>query len=104
MYYDTFRNRKGWTPLIPQNVQAYAAIRVDVWMIDAGGEIDFGWFERIIGGEVDSQEEYAARVRAIALFILLVKSPKREGTIRDTTMRRSTYRSHDSSLPVKLYR
>lgn len=53
-YHDTFRDRKGWTPLIPQNVQAYAAVRVDIWVIDAGREIDFWWLERIIGGKVNS--------------------------------------------------
>lgn len=53
MYDDTFGDRKSWTPLVSQNVQAYATVRVDVWMIDAGREIDFGWLEWIIGGKVD---------------------------------------------------
>lgn len=53
MCYDTFGYCQGWTPLIPQDVQAYAAVRVDIWMIDASREIDFWWLEWIIGGKVD---------------------------------------------------
>jgi len=31
-------------------------------MIDASGEVDLGWFEGVVGGEVNSKEENAARV------------------------------------------
>lgn len=51
--HSTFGNRQGRTPLIPQDVQAYAAVRVDIWVIDASREIDFWWLEWIIGGKVD---------------------------------------------------
>lgn len=53
----TFRDREGRTPLITQNIEAYAAVRIDVGMVDSGGEIDFGRFEGVIGGEVYCQEE-----------------------------------------------
>lgn len=49
----TFRDRKCWAPLVTENVQTDAAVRVDVGVVDTGGEVDLRWFERIIGGEVD---------------------------------------------------
>lgn len=48
----TFRNGQSWTPLIAQDVEAYAPIRVDVWVVDAGGKVDFRRLERIVGREV----------------------------------------------------
>ena len=64
-------------PLVLQNVQADVAVGVDVGMVDAavGCEGDFGWFEGVIRGESDAEEEDAASVRAIR-------------------------RSHDGSLPI----
>ena len=32
-------------------------------MVDAGAESDFGWFEGILGGKVDVQEENSSFVR-----------------------------------------
>lgn len=49
----TFRDRKCRTPLITENVQTDAAIRIDVGVVDTGGEVDLRWFERIVGGKVD---------------------------------------------------
>lgn len=48
--------------MIPQDVQTDAAIAVDVWVIDAGGEVDLWGLERVVCGEVDGEEEDAARV------------------------------------------
>ncbi len=65
----TFRDRQRWTPLITQDIQADAAIRVDVWVIDAGGEVDFRRFEWIVGWEVDGKEEDTARVWTLTLTL-----------------------------------
>lgn len=64
----TFGDGQGRTPLVSKNVQANAAIRVDVWVVDAGCEIDLWRLEGVVGREVDGEEEDAARVRAVALF------------------------------------
>jgi len=53
---------QGRAPLISQNVQADATIRVDVWVIDPRGEVDLWWLEWVVCWKVDCQEEYAARV------------------------------------------
>lgn len=39
--------------MVSQNVKANAAIRVDVGMIDTCGEVDLGWLEWVVGGEMD---------------------------------------------------
>jgi len=49
-----FRYCQCWTPLISENVQTDATIRVDVGMIDASSEVDFWGLERIIGREMNS--------------------------------------------------
>lgn len=49
----TFRNCERGAPLVPKNVQAYASVRVDVWVIDSGGEVDFWGLEWIIRREMD---------------------------------------------------
>ena len=46
-------------------------------MVDAGGEVDFWWLERVVGWEVDRQEE-------------------------DATLERAVTGTHDSRLPVEL--
>ena len=38
-------------------------------MVDSGGEVDLGWFEGVIGREMDIEEEDAARVWTIALYV-----------------------------------
>jgi hypothetical protein len=40
-------------PLVSQNVQADAAVGVDVWVVDAGGEVDLRGLEGVVGREVD---------------------------------------------------
>ncbi len=49
----TFGDCQGGTPLVSQNVQAYAPVGVDIWVIDASGEIDLRWFKRVVGREVN---------------------------------------------------
>jgi len=39
--------------LIPEDVQADAAVGVDVRMVYSGGEGDFGRLEGVVGGKVD---------------------------------------------------
>lgn len=55
-------DRQGRTPLVLENVKADTSIRVDVTMIDTGSEVNLGWFEWIVGGEMNVQEEYAAGI------------------------------------------
>ena len=73
----TLRNGEGRAPLIPQDVQADRAVAVDVWVVDAGGEVDLRRLEGVVCGEVDGEEENTAGVWRVA------------GT-------------HDSCLPVEL--
>jgi hypothetical protein len=49
----TFRDCQRWTPLIPQNVQADRSVGVDVWVVDAGGEVNLGRLEWVVCGKVD---------------------------------------------------
>ena len=58
----TFTNSEGWTPLVTQDVEADAAVGVDVGVVDAGGEVDLWRLEGVVGGEVDGEEEDTARV------------------------------------------
>jgi hypothetical protein len=90
----TFRYCQSGAPLVAQNVQADAAIGVDVGVVDAGGEVDLGRLEGIVCREVDGQEEDTAlewrvALRSVSTFVGLL-----DGDF--------AYRSHDSSLPVKL--
>ena len=57
-----FRNSERWTPLRSENIQANAAIRVDIRVIDAGRECNLGRFEGVISGEVNGEEEDSALV------------------------------------------
>jgi hypothetical protein len=58
----TLANGKSGAPLVSQNVEADAAVGVDVGVIDAGGEVDLRGLERVVGGEVDREEEDTAGV------------------------------------------
>jgi hypothetical protein len=49
-------------PLVSQNVQADASVRVDVRVVDAGSEVDLRGLEGVVGGEVDCEEEDTAGV------------------------------------------
>ena len=63
----TFGNGQGGAPLITQNVQADAAVRVDVGVVDTGGEVNLGGLEGVVGREVYRKEEDTARVWAFTL-------------------------------------
>ena len=58
----TFRDCQSRAPLISQYVQADTAVAVDVRVVDAGGEVDFRWLERVVCWEVDREEEDAAGI------------------------------------------
>ena len=73
----TFRDGESWAPLITQNVQADAAVGVDVGVVDACGEVDLGRLEGVVGREVDCEEEDTTGVGRLA-------------------------GAHDSCLPVEL--
>lgn len=76
-YAHTLRNRQCRAPLVSQDIKTDAAIAVDIWMVDASGEVDFWRLEWIICWEMDREEEDAAGVWRVA-------------------------RTHDSCLPVEL--
>lgn len=63
----TFRDCQSRAPLVTQDVETDAAVGVDVWMVDASAEVDLGRLERVVGREVDCEEENAARVRRVTL-------------------------------------
>jgi hypothetical protein len=63
----TFGDGQGGAPLVTEDVQADAAVGVDVGVVYAGGEVDLGRLERVVGGEVDGEEEDAARVGRVGL-------------------------------------
>lgn len=56
---------EGGTPLVLEDVEADAAVRVDVAVVNAGGEVDLGRLEGVVGGEVDVEEEDAAGVGGV---------------------------------------
>jgi len=60
-----FRYGQRRRPLTAQNVQANAAVAVDVRMINSRRESDFRRFERIISREMNRQEENAALIRTV---------------------------------------
>jgi len=49
-------------PLVTEDVQADAAIGVNVGVVYAGLEVDFGRLEGVVGGEMDAEEEDAVLV------------------------------------------
>lgn len=63
----TFRDGQSGAPLVSQDIQTDAAVRVDVGVIDASGEVDLRRLEGVIGGEVDGKEEDTARVWGVTL-------------------------------------
>ena len=64
----TFRDGQGGAPLVSENVETNTAVAVDVGVVDASGEVDLGRLEGVVGGEMDGEEEYAARVWRVALI------------------------------------
>lgn len=63
----TFRDRQCRTPLVPENVQADRAVRIDVGVVDLRREADLGRLEGVVGRECDREEEYTACVRRVSL-------------------------------------
>ena len=57
--YLTFRDGERWRPLISQNIQANATIGIDIWVIDAGCEVNLWWLERVICWESNAEEKDA---------------------------------------------
>ena len=64
----TFRYGQSRTPLVSQNVQTDAAIRVDVWVVNAGCEVDLGGLEWVVRWEMYSKEEDTALEWTVALW------------------------------------
>jgi hypothetical protein len=58
----TLANGERRAPLVSQNVQTNASVRVDVGVVDTGGEVDLRGLERVVGREVDCEEEDTTRV------------------------------------------
>jgi len=71
------RDGQSRRPLILQDVKADATIAVDIHMVDLRSESKLRWLERVIGREMNVQEE-------------------------NTLMVRGVLGSHDRSLPVEL--
>jgi hypothetical protein len=65
----TFANRQCRAPLVTQDIQANAAIAVDVGMIYPCGKVDFWRLEWVVGGKVYREEKDTARVARIGLFL-----------------------------------
>lgn len=66
-YLHTFRYGQGRAPLVSQDVKTYATIGVDIWVVDAGDEIYFRRLERVVGLEMDVEEENTSRIRTVTL-------------------------------------
>lgn len=66
----TFRHCQCWTPLILKDIQTYATIRIDIWMVYSCDEGNLWWLERIICGEVNIQEENSSGIWTIVLYKL----------------------------------
>ena len=63
----TLGNGQGRTPLVSQDVQTDATVRVDVGVVDARSEVNLRRLERVVCGEVDGEEENTTGVRRITL-------------------------------------
>ena len=53
--------------MVSQNVQANAAIRVDVGVVNSGGEVDLWRLKGVVGRELDIQEEHARGIWRVRL-------------------------------------
>ena len=83
---ENFRNGQGGRPLVLQDVEADASVRVDVTVINSGCERHLRWLEGVVGREMNVQEEDASGVRGVigshdgglpGELILLVERPGR---------------------------
>lgn len=70
----TFGDGQGGRPLVSQDVEANAAIAVDVGVVNAGSEVDLGGLEGVICWEVDGKEEDTSSVWRVLLYILLARA------------------------------
>lgn len=70
----TFRDGESRAPLVTQNVEADAAVGVDVGVVDPGVELDLWRLERVIRRELNLKEENTTRVRRIGLLDRLALS------------------------------
>jgi hypothetical protein len=59
-------------PLVTQNVEADAAVGVDVGVVDPGREVDLWGLEGVVGRELDLKEEDTASVGRVTLSIVSV--------------------------------
>ena len=64
----TLRYGQCRAPLVTQNVEADAAICVDIGVINPGREMDLWRLERVVRGELDLKEEDTPSIRRVALF------------------------------------
>jgi hypothetical protein len=55
--------------LVSKDVEADAAVGVDVGVIDAGGEVDLRGLEGVVGREMNCKEEDTTRVWRVTLKI-----------------------------------
>ncbi len=64
----TLRYGQCRAPLVTQNVEADAAICVNVGVINPSREVDLWRLERVVRGELDLKEEDTPSIRRVALF------------------------------------
>lgn len=67
----TLRNGQRRTPLVSEDIQADASVRVDVRVVDASREVDLGGLEGVVCREMDGKEEDTTRVRRVTLRHLI---------------------------------
>lgn len=63
----TLRNCKSRAPLVSQDIQTDAAVRVDIGVVDTRGEVELWGLEGVVGREVNGQEENTAGVWGVTL-------------------------------------
>ena len=56
----TFGDGQGRAPLVSQDIQADAAVGIDVWVVDTCCKVYLGRLERVVGWEVDGKEKDTA--------------------------------------------
>lgn len=66
----TFGDGQSGTPLVSQDIKAYASVGIDIWVINASSEVYFWRFKRIVGREMNRQKEDTTRVGALTLYVL----------------------------------
>ena len=66
-YLRTLRDRQSRAPLVPENVQADTAIRVDIGVVDLRRERHLGRLEGVVRRECNGQEEHTTTVRRVTL-------------------------------------